>query len=85
MAGLALKFRWRGWYAARYGVSEAEARAVYPNLVISTLYQAACAWVWEDVKVSGIWYLYHITLNINNKALRRLGFTSCRHKSQRSD
>merc|ERR1712013_51486 len=44
LGGLALKFRWRKWYAARYpNKSPAELRAVMPNLVISSMYQAA----WE--------------------------------------
>ncbi len=43
LAGLALKFRWRAWFAARHGKTEAQVRRGYPTLVISTLYQAA----WE--------------------------------------
>jgi len=44
LGGLALKFRWRRWYAARHPhKTAAELRAVLPNLVISSLYQAA----WE--------------------------------------
>ena len=43
LAGLALKFRWRAWYAKRHGLSLEQAQAVRPNLVISTLFQAA----WE--------------------------------------
>jgi len=45
LAGLALKFRWRKWYAARHGLGEAEVRSVYPNLVISTMFQAC----WEKL------------------------------------
>jgi len=45
LAGLCLKFRWRKWYSKRMGLSEAEVRAVYPNLVISTCFQAA----WEKL------------------------------------
>ena len=44
LAGLALKFRWRKWYAARHGLSEAEVRSVYPNLVISTMSILQHAW-----------------------------------------
>jgi len=43
LAGLALKFRWRKWYGERHGLSPTEARRVYPNLVISTCFQAC----WE--------------------------------------
>jgi glutamate decarboxylase len=43
LAGLAHKFRWRRWYAARKGISSAEVQGVKPNIVISTCYQAA----WE--------------------------------------
>jgi len=45
LSGLALKFRWRSWYAKRHGLSEEEVRAIRPNLVISTCYQAA----WEKL------------------------------------
>ena len=45
LSGLALKFRWRKWYAARSGMSEDEVRAVRPNLVISSCFQAA----WEKL------------------------------------
>ena len=45
LAGLALKFRWRKWYGARHGLSASEVRAVAPNLVISTQFQAA----WEKL------------------------------------
>lgn len=45
LAGLALKFRWRKWYAAKTGKSAAEVRGITPNLVISTMYQAA----WEKL------------------------------------
>ena len=43
LAGLALKFRWRKWYASRKGLSEEEVRGVYPNLVMSDAFQAC----WE--------------------------------------
>jgi len=43
LAGLAFKFRWRAWYAKRHNLSHVEVRKVYPNLVISTCYQAC----WE--------------------------------------
>lgn len=43
LAGLALKFRWRAWYKKRHNLSEAEVRRAYPNIIISTCYQAA----WE--------------------------------------
>ena len=45
LAGLALKFRWRRWYADRYGKSNEETRGTLPNLVISSCYQAA----WEKL------------------------------------
>ena len=45
LSGLAFKFRWRKWYAARTGKSEEEVRAVRPNLVISSCFQAA----WEKL------------------------------------
>ena len=40
---MALKFRWRKWYAARHGLSPEQVQGVKPNIVISTAYQAA----WE--------------------------------------
>jgi len=44
LAGLALKFRWREWYKAKYGLkTQEEMLGVVPNIVISTCYQAA----WE--------------------------------------
>lgn len=43
LGGLALKFRWRKWYARRHGLTDREVRGVQPNLVISTCFQAA----WE--------------------------------------
>lgn len=43
LAGLALKLRWRAWYGRTKGLGEAEVRAAYPNLVISTAFQAC----WE--------------------------------------
>jgi glutamate decarboxylase len=45
LAGLALKFRWRVWYAAKHNLSEAEVLSIRPNLVISSCYQAA----WEKL------------------------------------
>lgn len=39
LAGLALKFRWRKWYGQKFGKNEDEVRGVYPNLVISTMFQ----------------------------------------------
>eukprot|EP00804_Cyclotella_cryptica_P010916 CCRYP_018966-RA/>CCRYP_018966-RA protein AED:0.11 eAED:0.11 QI:102/0.87/0.77/1/1/1/9/454/601 len=44
-AGLALKFRWRKWYAKRHNLTDHEILAVRPNLVISSAYQAA----WEKL------------------------------------
>lgn len=43
LAGLALKFRWRKWYAERHGLTDEEVIGIRPNIVISTAYQAA----WE--------------------------------------
>lgn len=43
LAGLALKFRWRKWYAKKFDKTEEEVQGVRPNMVISTCYQAA----WE--------------------------------------
>jgi len=43
LAGLALKFRWRSWYAKKYGLTSSQVLSVFPNLVISTCFQAA----WE--------------------------------------
>jgi len=43
LAGLALKFRWRSWYAKKYGLTSSQVLSVLPNLVISTCFQAA----WE--------------------------------------
>jgi glutamate decarboxylase len=43
LAGLALKFRWREWYAKRTGKSAEEVRGTMPNMVITTQFQAA----WE--------------------------------------
>lgn len=45
LSGLCMKFRWRKWYAKKHNLSEAEVRKVYPNLVISTCFQAA----WEKL------------------------------------
>lgn len=43
LAGLALKFRWRKWYAAQKGLTEEHVRGICPNLVIASTYQAC----WE--------------------------------------
>jgi len=43
LAGLALKFRWRKWYAQKNNIDADEVRGVYPNLIISTQFQAC----WE--------------------------------------
>ena len=43
LSGLALKFRWRKWYATKYQKSAEEVLAIRPNIIISTLFQAA----WE--------------------------------------
>jgi glutamate decarboxylase len=45
LAGIALKFRWREWYRARTGETESQVRAIRPNVVISSCYQAA----WEKL------------------------------------
>lgn len=45
LAGLALKFRWRRWYAARTGKGIEAVRDESPNLVISSCFQAA----WEKL------------------------------------
>mmetsp|Transcript_17704 Transcript_17704/g.38395 ORF Transcript_17704/g.38395 Transcript_17704/m.38395 type:complete len:576 (+) Transcript_17704:62-1789(+) len=45
LAGLALKFRWRQWYQNKHGLSDSEVRREYPNIVISSMYQAA----WEKL------------------------------------
>jgi len=45
LSGLALKFRWRLWYAKKHGMDADQVRGVYPNLVMSTMYQAA----WEKL------------------------------------
>jgi len=45
LAGLALKFRWRQWYAKRNGLNEDAVMRERPNLVISSCYQAA----WEKL------------------------------------
>ena len=41
-SGLALKFRWRHWYRQKFGLTEAEVRGVYPNIVMSSCYQVRC-------------------------------------------
>ena len=45
LAGLALKFRWRRWYAERAAKRVFAVRGELPNLVISSCYQAA----WEKL------------------------------------
>lgn len=45
LGGIALKFRWREWYAHKNGLSADEVRGVYPNMVITTCFQAA----WEKL------------------------------------
>lgn len=43
LGGLALKFRWREWYKKKHGLSDQQVLGVRPNLVISSIFQAA----WE--------------------------------------
>lgn len=43
LAGIALKFRWRKWYAQKHHLSAEQVLAVRPNMVISSCFQAA----WE--------------------------------------
>lgn len=43
LGGLALKFRWRKWYAAKNGLTAEQVIGIVPNVVISSCYQAA----WE--------------------------------------
>jgi glutamate decarboxylase len=45
LSGLALKFRWREWYAERHGMTAQQVLGARPNLVISSCYQAA----WEKL------------------------------------
>ena len=45
LAGLALKFAWRHWYAKRHGLPMEQVMGIRPNLVISTCFQAA----WEKL------------------------------------
>ena len=45
LAGLALKFRWRNWYAKRNKLNKDQVRSICPNLIISTCFQAA----WEKL------------------------------------
>lgn len=45
LAGLALKFRWRRWYAEHSGKGREAVRGTPPNLVISSCFQAA----WEKL------------------------------------
>ncbi len=45
LSGLALKFRWREWYAKRHDMTAEQVLGVRPNLVISSCYQAA----WEKL------------------------------------
>lgn len=43
LAGLALKLRWRHWYAKRNNLDTTQVRREYPNLVITSMFQAC----WE--------------------------------------
>ena len=45
LAGLALKFRWRKWFAKKNNLTEGEILGERPNIVISTCFQAA----WEKL------------------------------------
>ena len=45
LAGLALKFRWRKWFAKRHQLEGSEVLSERPNIVISSCYQAA----WEKL------------------------------------
>lgn len=45
LAGLALKFRWRKWFAKKNNLSDEEVLGKRPNIVMSTCYQAA----WEKL------------------------------------
>jgi glutamate decarboxylase len=45
LAGLALKFRWRKWYAEKNNLTSEQVLAKRPNIIISTCYQAA----WEKL------------------------------------
>ena len=45
LAGLALKFRWRNWYARHKKLSLEQVTGIRPNLIISTCFQAA----WEKL------------------------------------
>ena len=45
LAGLALKFRWRHWYAKRQGKTVEQILHARPNLIITTCFQAA----WEKL------------------------------------
>ena len=45
LAGLALKFRWRNWYAKRQGKTVEQILHARPNLIITTCFQAA----WEKL------------------------------------
>jgi len=45
LAGLALKFRWRNWYAKKNNLSMNEVLGERPNIIISTCFQAA----WEKL------------------------------------
>lgn len=45
LAGLALKFRWRKWYAKRHNLDTTEILKERPNIIISTCFQAA----WEKL------------------------------------
>ncbi len=41
LAGLALKFRWRSWYARRRRLTSSQVLDTRPNLIVSTCFQAA--------------------------------------------
>lgn len=45
LAGLALKFRWRKWYANKHNISLDKTLGIRPNLIISSCFQAA----WEKL------------------------------------
>mmetsp|Transcript_100501 Transcript_100501/g.292958 ORF Transcript_100501/g.292958 Transcript_100501/m.292958 type:complete len:563 (+) Transcript_100501:87-1775(+) len=45
LAGLCMKFRWREWYKKKFNKNNKEVRGVFPNLIISTCFQAC----WEKL------------------------------------
>lgn len=45
LGGLCLKFRWRKWFMEKNNLTKAEVRREYPNIVISSCYQAC----WEKL------------------------------------